>query len=288
VSSKITRLEALTDISAFVAEVRASHATLPRKLQQIADYTHQFPDRVALDSITELAHQIGTHPSTLVRFSQHFGFSGFSELQRLYRDHLRSNSVGYSSRLEGIDDVGAADVLRAITQSAVQSATDLEASLDSNLVGQAVQLLASANTIWLAGSGRTVAVQSYFQYLFTGLSMVSHALGSNLDQVGKYVDLMRPDDVLVATSFRSYSQATSATVTKARAAGIPCVCLTDTEVSPIYGPVSLLYSEDQFAGFRSLSATMSLALYLAIEAGRQRKETQNSDISFRMRDHDSK
>ena len=287
-SSKITRLEALTDISAFVAEVRASHATLPRKLQQIADYTHQFPDRVALDSITELAHQIGTHPSTLVRFSQHFGFSGFSELQRLYRDHLRSNSVGYSSRLEGIDDVGAADVLRVITQSAVQSATDLEASLDSNLVGQAVQLLASANTIWLAGSGRTVAVQSYFQYLFTGLGMVSHALGSNLDQVGKYVDLMRPDDVLVATSFRPYSQATSATVTKARAAGIPCVCLTDTEVSPIYGPVSLLYSEDQFAGFRSLSATMSLALYLAIEAGRQRKETQNSDISFRMRDHDSK
>ena len=61
-SSKITRLEALTDISAFVAEVRASHATLPRKLQQIADYTQQFPDRVALDSITELAHQIGTHP----------------------------------------------------------------------------------------------------------------------------------------------------------------------------------------------------------------------------------
>ena len=78
----------------------------------------------------ELARQIGTHPSTLVRFSQHFGFSGFSELQRLYRDHLRSNTVGYSSRLEGIDDVGAADVLWAITQSAVQSATDLEASLD--------------------------------------------------------------------------------------------------------------------------------------------------------------
>ena len=270
--SKINRLEALTDISAFVAEVRASHSTLPRKLQQIADYTHQFPDRVALDSITELARQIGTHPSTLVRFSQHFGFSGFSELQRLYRDHLRSNTV-YSSRLKGIDDVGAADVLWAITQSAVQSATDLEASLDPNLVRQAVKLLASANTIWLAGSGRTVAVQAYFQYLFTGLCMVSHALGSNLDQVDKYVDLMRPDDVLVATSFRPYSQATSATVAKARAAGIPCVCLTDTEVSPIYGPVSLLYSEDQFAGFRSLSATMSLALYLAIEAGRQRKET---------------
>ena len=271
--SKITRLEALTDISAFVAEVRASHSILPRKLQQIADYFHQFPDRVALDSITELARQIGTHPSTIVRFSQHFGFTGFSELQRLYRDHLRSNTVGYSSRLKGIDDVGAADVLWAITQSAVQSATDLRASLDPNLVRQAVKLLASANTIWLAGSGRTVAVQAYFQYLFTGLCMVSHALGSNLDQVDKYVDLMRPDDVLVATSFRPYSQATSATVAKARASGIPCVCLTDTEVSPIYGPVSLLYSEDQFAGFRSLSATMSLALYLAIEAGRQRKET---------------
>ncbi|MEK9855415.1 MAG: hypothetical protein VW495_11475, partial [Rhodobiaceae bacterium] len=67
---KSIKPEALTDISVFVAEVRAAHASLPRKLQEIADYSYLHPDNMALDSITELSGQMGVHPSALVRFAQ--------------------------------------------------------------------------------------------------------------------------------------------------------------------------------------------------------------------------
>ena len=260
------------DLARFLDQVRASYDSLPKRLQELAAYSFHHPDNMALDSITELAHRTGSHPSTFVRYAKHFGFSGFSELQRLYREHIRTTTIDYRSRLDHIDNSNTGDILDAISQSAMKSANDLKSSIDSKEIAQAVELIANARTVWLVGGGRTQAVQYYFNYLFTGLGMVSHCVGYNLDQVVRYVGLMGSDDVVIATSFHPYNQATVETITEARKTGIPCVCLTDTDVSPIYGSVSLIYSEDQFSGFRSLSATMSLALYLAIEAGRQRND----------------
>lgn len=274
---KSIKPEALTDISVFVAEVRAKHASLPRKLQEIADYSNLHPDNMALDSITELSRHMGVHPSALVRFAQHFGFSGFSELQRLYRSHLRSQSLGYGTRLDHIDNVASEDILAAISDSAVRSATALLENLDRKALAEAVDLLATADTVWLAGTGRTVAVKDYFQYLLTGVGIVSHILDSSVEQIPKQIRLMGKNDVVLATSFHPYSTWTTAMVAEVGASGIRCISLTDTEASSICGTVNLLYTEDQFAGFRSLSATMNLALYLAIESGRRRKESLSAD-----------
>lgn len=270
--------QTLTDISAFVAEVRASHANLPRKLQEIADYSYQHPDNMALDSITELAKQMGVHPSALVRFAQHFGFSGFSELQRLYRTHLRNQSQGYRRRLNHINTINSQQILHEISQSAMRSAAMLEENLDREALADAVIRIGSANTIWLVGAGRTKAVQAYFHYLLTGVGIVSHVLDHSTENIAQQLKLMTKDDVLLATSFHPYSQWTTELVSQARESGICCISLTDTEVSPIIGQINLLYSEDQFAGFRSLSASMNLVLYLCIEAGRQRQENLVMDL----------
>ena len=260
------------DLTGFLAEVRVSYDDLPRRLQELAAFSFDHPSNMALDSITELARRMDSHPSTLVRYAQHFGFSGFSELQRLYREHIRDNSLGYGLRLDHISNTDTTDVLRAINQAAIQSATNLEAMVDTEALTEAVNMIAKARIIWLVGAGRTVAVQSYFDYLFTGLGMVSNSVGHNLDQVKRYVGLMATDDVIIATSFYPYTQATIKTVAESGKANIPCVCLTDTDVSPIHGAANLIYAEEQFCGFRSLSATMSLALFLAVESGKLRHE----------------
>lgn len=259
------------NLANFLAEVRGSYDTLPRKLQKLAAFSFDHPDDMALDSITDLARRSDSHPSTLVRYAQYFGFSGFSELQGLYREHIRKNPLSYGLRLDNIDHTGTTDMLNAIGQSAIQSTMNLKETISDKALTEAIELIANAQNIWLVGAGRTMAVQSYLSYLFTGLGMVSHSVGQNLDQVERYIQLMETDDVVIATSFHPYTQATVKTVTGACREGIPCVCLTDTNVGPIHGAVNLIYSEEQFSGFRSISATMNLALFLALGAGRLRR-----------------
>ena len=54
------------------------YESLPRQLKRIASYMSQQSDRIMVDRISDIARECEVHPSAIVRFSQRFGFSGFS------------------------------------------------------------------------------------------------------------------------------------------------------------------------------------------------------------------
>ncbi|TGR72865.1 MurR/RpiR family transcriptional regulator, partial [Mesorhizobium sp. M2D.F.Ca.ET.223.01.1.1] len=51
----------------------------------------QHPSEVALGTIAQVADQAGVQPSTLVRFAQIFGYSGFSDFQALFKDRMKGS-----------------------------------------------------------------------------------------------------------------------------------------------------------------------------------------------------
>src|SRR3954451_617337 len=63
----------------------------PKRLRQVAIFLWQHPSNVALGTISQVAEQAGVQPSTLVRFAQIFGYSGFSDFQGLFKEHLRGS-----------------------------------------------------------------------------------------------------------------------------------------------------------------------------------------------------
>ena len=113
------------NLTNFLAGVRGSYDSLPRKPRKLTAFSFDHPDNMALDSITELTRRMDSHPSTLVRYAQHFGFSGFSELQGLCREHIRNNPLGCGLRPGNSDHTGTTDMLNAINQSAIRSTMNL-------------------------------------------------------------------------------------------------------------------------------------------------------------------
>ena len=69
-------------------------ARLPKKLRQVAIHLWQHPTAVALGTVTSVAGEAGVQPSTLVRFAQAFGYSGFSDLQEVFKAHLADGGRG--------------------------------------------------------------------------------------------------------------------------------------------------------------------------------------------------
>ncbi|MFM7655588.1 MAG: MurR/RpiR family transcriptional regulator, partial [Paracoccaceae bacterium] len=75
-----------------------------------------------------------------------------------------------------------------------------------------------------------------------------------------------------AISFAPYSEETLALVADARARNLPVVALTDHKASPLArmaDPV-LTVQEVDFGAFRSLSATLTMAIALAVAVGTAR------------------
>ena len=74
---------------------------LSKRLKQVARYVLDEPNELALETLAVIAARCGVQPSAIVRFAQSFGFSGASQLQRLFRDGLISanSSLGYGERV---------------------------------------------------------------------------------------------------------------------------------------------------------------------------------------------
>ena len=250
---------------------------LPRRLTQVAGYALDHPDEVAFGTAAGVAAAAGVQPSTLVRFSQALGYQGFSGLQEVFRSRLRERVPSYDERLAQLREHDhaagkAAVLLDGFTEAASRSVADFRARADPAEVERAVDLLAGAETIYLIGLRRSFPVTAYMAYAMGKLGirniLVDGLAGLGAEQLG----FVGPQDAVLAVSFTPYASETVALATTARDRGAKVVSITDSVFSPIapLADVWLEMVEANFEGFRSMAATLALAMTLAVAtAGRR-------------------
>ncbi|WP_298286204.1 MurR/RpiR family transcriptional regulator [Acidocella sp.] len=254
------------------------HAALPKRLAQVAKFALDHPDEMALNTVAELAAAAGVQPSAMVRFAQTLGYSGFSELQGVFRSRLRDRWPDYQERLTKVQDEtgGSADsssVLARFVETSMRSLVHLPETISGEAFEAAVTLLARARTIYVLGQRRVFPVAAYLSYMLGKLEM-RHML---LDNAGSMIDIqaggMGPGDVLLAVTFTPYTPVTVDIANQATARGAKLVAITDSVFSPIAGlaHARLEVVESDFGAFRCLSATITLAMGLAIASAERRR-----------------
>lgn len=267
------------DYEALKELLLARHDSLPRRLAQVAAFALENPDEIAFGTVASVAQQADVQPSTLIRFAQHLGFGGFSDLQEVFRAQLRSRWPDYRERLARLKvhggrapEGGAAALLAGFVESATVSLERLGETVAAEDVDRAAEILAGADTIYLLGLRRAFPVAAYLAYALGKLDLravlVDHVAALAPEQIGG----ARRGDALVAISFTPYTPTTVELAAKAAQAGVPVVVITDSPFSPLRpsATVQLEVAEADFSAFRSLSATLALAMALAVATGARR------------------
>jgi DNA-binding MurR/RpiR family transcriptional regulator len=250
-----------------LAVLSAGMAGLPRRSREVAVHLTQHPDDVALCTISELAQAAGVQPSTLVRFAQVFGFSGWSEFQELFKTHLRG---GFSLRRS--EGVALPQRMVGLVEAAQASLTHLPETLDIHTFDRVAAALAESPAVTLLGSKRAFPVAAYLS-LTLAQHGVRNSLIGNLGSTAEVeIGCLGPGDCLLAISFSPYNSATPDLARLARDRGTRVLALTDTPLSPLVplSEDSLFVVEKADAGYRTLAATMTVALALATEVAARR------------------
>lgn len=249
--------------------------TLPKRLRQCADYIAQYPDRVAVSTVAELAAAAEVQPSAVMRFCQDLGFSGFSQMQKLFRDEYTRKWPDYATRLANLRAAGErapGAMLAEFVEAGRNSLEQLMTTVDPAMLERAVEVLAHAPMVHLVGYRRAFPVASYLGYALEKMSVpcILHP------GVGLLVSThaLRPRDAVVAITFAPYSAETVAFAKAAHAGSHPLIAVTDSLSSPLQrlDATPLLVSEVDVGAFRALSATFALALTLAVAVGTRREE----------------
>lgn len=262
-------------IKAFEDRLLEVSSTLPKRLKQCADYVAANKDRIAVSTVAEMAEGAGVQPSAFMRFCQIMGFTGFSEMQKLFRESFVGGWPDYSTRLHHLREMqeGTPSALLAeFVEAGRMSLENLVKTVDPQTLETAVELLSKARMIHIIGLRRSFPVASYMAYAFEkmGVPAMLHSVVGRLDNH----HAIREGDALLAVTFSPYSAETLDLVEDVAGRGIPVVAVTDTVVSPLrrMNATLLSVSEVDFGAFRSLSATLCLAITLSVAVGTARQE----------------
>jgi len=265
-----------TPVDVLLERIGAEFADLSKQLKLIARYVEQHRDHLGLEKIQDVAERCGVQPSAIVRFAKHFGFSGWTELQKVFRDGLSQQIApgrNYQARIRDFIDhaqgrLTSADIAAEFIGGAIAGMRELQRGVHASTLDAAVELLAHAPSIWVAGARRSFPAASYLTYALQHADKPIHLVtGVGAMHEGQLRGL-REGDVMVAISYAPYAEETVLAARLARERGARLIAITDSRMSPL-GPdadVTLFVSESSTFGFRSLTNTMALvqSLFIAL------------------------
>jgi len=248
------------------------HSELGPRAKEVARYIMQNPNLVAVGSAKEIATNAGIHPSILVRFAQHFGFSGFSDMQRVFQSRLLHAAPGFNERLETLrQEVGpvreqGVGFLHDLVLNDVAALRHLADNADAAAFDKAINLMAGARTIYLAGQLRAYVVANYLDYVLTHLRLDSRLLDGTAGLAPEKARVIGPDSVLIAVSFRHYAREVVDIVEATASRNVPVIAITDSTLSPLAksAAATLIVPDAEFNFVKSLAAPLCMAQALVI------------------------
>jgi len=256
--------------------ITRAYPTLSPQLQRISRFALEKPHDLALGTVATVAEASAVQPSSMIRFANALGFSGFSQMQQLFQSHLVERSAPYRERIAQMrrsGGGGAAEggVLHRFVGEAIAELQQLEEHVPAARLDEAAQLLAAAPQIHVLAQRRAFPVACYLAYALSQLELRAHLLDGLGGMLGEFTQVIRPGDVLLVASFRNYTPAVVETALACRARGVSVVAITDIALSPLKPAADICFElgDDSSKPFRSLVAPLCLAQALVVSIGQQ-------------------
>ncbi|MBW9052998.1 MurR/RpiR family transcriptional regulator [Rhizobium mesosinicum] len=257
-------------------------ASMPKRLAQVAAFALGNPDEIAFGTTASIAAASEVQPSTLVRLAHHLGYEGFSDLQSIFRERLRDRTLSYEERLVTLEQSGGDDedatLLTGFISAASQSVNRLAATVQTDTFAKAVDILAAAETIYLIAKRRSYPLTAHMTYAFSKLNIRHQIVASPNGVDPEMVQFATPRDAAIAASFSPYAADSLNQSQELADRGVPVIAITDSAFSPLAACATHWFeiAEADFAGFRSLSASMALTMALPVAIAERRRKLQHA------------
>lgn len=241
--------------------------------RRILHFLRQELEEAVFLSGQEVARRVGIDASTLVRFSQSLGFSGYRALSEALRRHLmeRMTPAARLMRLRSRTGPSSADGLLEAERA---SLLEMQHRLDPALLERVADRLLGARRVFVFGEGPAGALVELLAFRLRrfGLAVVpmthtGKALFDHLAGLGA-------EDCLVVFGFGRPSEESLACLTHARDVGAPGILICDHEL-PHFASLAetrVQLVRRSLAEHRTMTAPVAFVEVLALEVTRRAPE----------------
>ncbi|HZJ88884.1 MAG TPA: MurR/RpiR family transcriptional regulator [Sphaerochaeta sp.] len=215
--------------------IQTRYDSLSVKEKQIADFILKHPKEAVNPSIEELAERIGISESTVVRFAQKLGYSGYQRFRiALARETMPPAMQLFETELSEGDDI--VDIVFKHTQNNLEATYALTSKA---VIKEAAKLIASSRTLYLAGLGgsNVAAADAYHKFIRTGIVCQYH---TDYHMQLMLASQAQPEDVAIIISHTGSGHDTLAIAEEFKNRNCPIIVFTSYPRSPLAKAANLL------------------------------------------------
>ena len=258
-----------------IIEIERRMPTFSKGQRAIASYICEHYEKAAYMTASRLGAEVDVSESTVVRFANELGFSGYPELQDALRNLTKIKLKSFQ-RMDLTNDLfGEGDIITARLLADAENIKQTLEKIDREAFSVAVDKIVSAKNIYIIGVRSSSMLAGFlnfsFRMIFDNIKFVQTTSSSELFE--QIMDIGE-DDVMIAISFPRYSKTLVNAVNYAKQKSADIVALTDSSASPIAQRADqvLLARSDMASFVDSLVAPLSIINALVVAVAQKKQD----------------
>nr|WP_294571723.1 MurR/RpiR family transcriptional regulator [uncultured Romboutsia sp.] len=264
----------IKDSKYLISHIQSQYPRFSKGQKLIAQYILKNYDKVAFMTACKLGETVGVSESTVVRFANALGYSGYPKLQDALQELIKNKltTVQRVDMVKEFNDDSA--ILKKIVKSDIDNIKDTLDEIDEKAFEEASNRILKARRIYILGMRSSFTIAQYLGF-YLGIILDSvHVIRTDMGDAFEQVVKINEDDVLIAISFPRYSTKSYQIVSYAKEKGAHIVSLTDSLFAPVASLTDnlLLVKSNMVSFVDSLVPALSIANALIVSVGMKEKE----------------
>lgn len=268
----------LQDGKELINNINSQYRKLSKGQKLIAKYVLENYDKVAFMTASKLSEEVGVSESTVVRFANALGYSGYPKLQDALEE-LMKNKLTAVQRIDLVDEnKSSSDILKSVLKEDSRNLRETLENIDENAFEEAVDKIIKAKRVYVLGLRSSYTIAQYLGFyldrVIDNVQVIKMDMGDTFEQIAR----INKDDVLIAITFPRYSRKAYQTASYAKEKMAHVIAITDS----VFGPVAsisdnkLIVKNNMMSFVDSLVPALSIVNALVVSISAKKKENIKS------------
>jgi len=254
--------------------IQVKFPRLSKGQKLIAEYILKHYDKAAFMTAAKLGSSVGVSESTVVRFANELGFTGYPKLQKSLQELIK-NKLTTVQRIELSNDfITQENALKGVLKADMENIRATLEKINHKTFEDVVNSLFKAKKIYIIGLRSSTALAEflgfYLNLILDNVKVVAYGISDIFEQMINVSE----EDVVIGIGFPRYATRTIEALAFAKSRNSEVVAITDSLLSPLAAKADYtLIAQSNMASFvDSLVAPLSVINALIIAVGLREKE----------------
>ncbi len=264
----------LKDSKKLISDIQAQYPRLSKGQKLIAQYILSNYDKVAFMTACKLGETVGVSESTVVRFANALGYSGYPKLQEALQELIK-NKLTTVQRVEMAKEYSDdSTILNKILKGDIDNIKSTLETIDEKAFEESANKILKARKIYILGMRSSFTIAQYLGFYLDIILDNVHIIRMDMGDAFEQIVKINEEDVIIAISFPRYSKKSYQIVSYAKEKGAHIISLTDSLFAPVASLADdvLLVKSNMASFVDSLVPALSIANALIVSVGMKEKE----------------